>query len=156
MRSDVYTGAFVCVFSIFMFYTANKLPEGMFGTLGAGFFPRIIFGALAILSFVLVLQSIFIHFVKKNGEEKKEVFSFGKYKYVIIAFVFFFLFVLALKYFGFVIASLFFLPSLMWILGPKTRASLVRISLTSIGMSAIIYLSFTKLLQVFLPSGSFF
>jgi putative tricarboxylic transport membrane protein len=156
MRSDVYTGTFVCVLSIFMYYTAHKLPEGMFGTLGAGFFPRIIFGTLAVLSFVLVLQSIFIHFVKKTGEEKTESFSPERYRYVIIAFVFFFLFVLVLKYFGFVFASLFFLPTLMWILGPKTKASLVPISLTSIGMTAIIYLSFTKLLQVFLPSGSFF
>jgi len=156
MRSDVYSGTFVCAFSVFMFHTADKLPEGMFGTLGAGFFPRIIFGALAIFSFGLVVQSIFIHFVKKKGGEKTEVFSPERYKYVIIAFFIFFLFVLALKYFGFVFASLFFLPTLMWILGPKTRASLVPISLTSIGMTAIIYISFTKLLQVFLPSGSFF
>jgi putative tricarboxylic transport membrane protein len=156
MRSDVYTGAFTCVVSICMFYIASKLPEGMFGTLGAGFFPKIIFGTLAVCSCVLMVKAFIVHFAKNKTKTKTVPFPFGKYKIVLIAFVLFFLYVLGLSYLGFVIASMLFLPGLMWTLGPKTKASLVPIVLTSTGITAVTYISFTHFLQVFLPSGSLF
>lgn len=156
MRSDLYTGAFTCALSIFMFYIASKLPEGMFGTLGAGFFPKIIFGALAVCSFALMAKTFIAHFVRNTNKGTAASFSFGQYKIVVIAFVLFFLYVIGLSYLGFVIASMLFLPALMWILGPKTKGSLVPIVLTSTGITAVTYISFTHFLQVFLPSGSLF
>lgn len=156
MRSDLYTGAFTCALSIFMFYIASKLPEGMFGTLGAGFFPRIIFGTLVVCSFTLMVKTFLVHFVGNKNRGMSGSFSFSKYRVVAVAFILFFLYVIGLSYFGFVIASMVFLPVLMWTLGPKTKASLVPIFLTSTGITAVTYISFTHLLQVFLPSGSLF
>lgn len=156
MRSDLYTGAFTCTLSIFMFYIASRLPEGMFGTLGAGFFPKIIFGTLVVCSFALMMKTFMKHFVKNKNKPNAASFPFDKYKIVVIAFFLFFLYVIGLSYLGFVIASMLFLPALMWTLGPKTKASLVPITLTSTGITAVTYISFTHFLQVFLPSGSLF
>ena len=156
MRSDIYTGTFVFLLSSFMYYIACALPAGMFGTLGAGFFPKMIFGLLSILSFALIVKTLYLSFIKKQITASAEPFHLSKYTIVIVAFIIFFLFVMALKYLGFVIASMLFMPTLMWILGPKTKASLVPIIATSVGMTAGIYLSFTHLLQVFLPSGILF
>lgn len=155
MRSDLYTGSAIGGFSVFMFLTANELPPGMFGTLGAGFFPKIIFGALAVFSFLLVGKSLVSDYQKAKQPQAKP-FSLATYSAVILSFILFFLFVVVLKYFGFIIASLFFSPTLMWFLGPKTRKSLIPILLTSVGMTAVIYISFTHVLKVFLPSGTFF
>lgn len=156
MRSDIFTGTIFFLLSSFMYYTACQLPPGMFGTLGAGFFPKIIFGTLSILSLILTIKSIIALLADKKSSAENESFSLRQYSTVLIAFVLFFFFVLALKYFGFVIASLFFMPTLMWILGPKTKQSLLLILCTSVGMTAVIYLSFTHVLQVFLPTGILF
>ncbi len=156
MRSDLYTGSFTCVVSIFMFYIATKLPEGMFGTLGAGFFPKIIFGELMVCSLALMVKTFMAHFVGNKDKTPVPSFPFAKYKIVAVAFVLFFLYVIGLSYVGFVIASIAFLPSLMWTLGPKTKASLIPIACTSIGITAVTYISFTYFLKVFLPSGSLF
>lgn len=156
MRSDLYTGAFTCALSIIMFCIATKLPEGMFGTLGAGFFPKIIFGALAVCSFTLMVKTFIVHFVRNKSKAQTTSFPFAKYQIVAVAFVLFFLYVLGLSYVGFIIASIVFLPALMWTIGPKTKASLVPIVLTSTGITAVTYISFTHFLKVFLPSGSLF
>jgi hypothetical protein len=44
----------------------------------------------------------------------------------------------------------------MWVLGPRNKKSAVVIILTTLGVTFIIYYSFLKLLNVFLPEGSLF
>jgi hypothetical protein len=59
-------------------------------------------------------------------------------------------------YLGYPIATLIFLPVIMWVLGPRNKKSVVVIILTTLGVTFIIYYSFLKLLNVFLPEGSLF
>ena len=48
MKADKIIGGMLIAFSAIMYYAADKLPEGTFGTLGAGFFPKILFILLAV------------------------------------------------------------------------------------------------------------
>ena len=168
MKEDKVIGIFLVIFSIFMYVQAEKLPEGIFGTLGAGFFPKILFAILGISGVVLTAGTIFREkrYLKKEGssvQEKKTATFIQRvweridyHQYVLLAFLAFFVYVLLMYYAGYLLSTAFFMLVLMWILGPRTKKSAVVIVLTTFAVTFGIYFSFLKLLDVFLPSGTLF
>lgn len=166
MKSDKAIGIILILFSVFMYLHARKLPDFMYGTFGAGFFPKILFAMLAVSGVVLTVGQ----FVKERKAKKqrkvpeKEQFTWAKvscrfreilkdYSFVIIGFVLFFCYVILLDYLGYTIATLVFMSMLMWILGPRNLKTIPIILIISVGMTFFIYFGFLKLLHVFLPSG---
>ncbi|MBT8365287.1 MAG: tripartite tricarboxylate transporter TctB family protein [Deltaproteobacteria bacterium] len=81
---------------------------------------------------------------------------FNYYRYVILGFLAFFGYVVLMYYFGYPISTLIFMPVLMWVLGPRNKKAALVITVTTLGVTFVIYYSFLKLLRVFLPEGSLF
>jgi len=169
MREDKVIGLILIAFSIFMYIQADRLPPAMFGTLGAGFVPKILFCILAGCGALLTIQSLLRDRKArasaaglpsdKAGLDKSRfsVKAFLKsYQYVIFGFVVFFVYVVLMYYLGYPIATLIFMPVFMWILGPRNKKAALVTALTTLGVTFIIYYSFLKLLSVFLPEGSLF
>ena len=165
MREDKVIGLILIAFSVFMYVQADRLPPAMFGALGADFVPKILFAVLAVCGAALIVQSL-IRERKSTGSaadsqlEKGLLLKIkallGYYQYVIFGFLAFLAYVILMYYLGYPIATLIFLPVIMWILGPRNKKSVVVIILTTLGVTFIIYYSFLKLLSVFLPEGSLF
>ena len=169
MKSDKVVGIILIAFSIFMYIQADQLPPAMFGTLGAGFVPKILFSILAVCGAVLTIQSL-IRERKANAsradlqsedagpaEPGIKVREFIKYyQYVFFGFLAFLAYVVLMYYLGYPISTLVFMPVFMWVLGPRNKKAALVTVLTTLGVTFVIYYSFLKLLKVFLPEGSVF
>lgn len=156
VKADRYIGLILIIFSVFMYTQTFKFPPAMLGTLGAGFFPKILFTLLAIAGMGLILSS----FIKKNeglGAGKSSLKTILQaHSRVIWSFTLIFFYIIGMSYFGYLWATLGFMVSLMWFLGPRKLKNLPLIIIISCGMTFIIYYSFLKLLQIFLPEGVVF
>jgi hypothetical protein len=168
MREDKIIGIILVIFSGLMFYKTLEFPPAMFGSLGAGVFPQILFTLLALAGAALTVTG-FIRDRKKDEDataEKGEARtspivnrfkeSLHYHSHVIISFTLFFCYVILMSYFGYTISTLIFMPILMWVLGPRNRRAIPITIIVSLGMTFIMYFAFLKFLKVFLPEGSLF
>jgi len=165
MKQDKVIGIILIVFAGIMYHQTTLLPPALFGDVGAAFVPKIWFTILGICGVSLTVTGFLgdrKH--KASGAEDVAVDHFSVrikaffiyYRFVFSGFIIFFLYILLMKYVGYLYSTLVFMPVLMWVLGPKTGKSAAVISLSSIGVTGIIYFGFVKVLKVFLPSGSLF
>ena len=169
MKEDKVIGLILIAFSAFMYVQADRLPPALFGSLGADFVPKILFTILAICGAVLIIQSLIRERKAKVSAADSQLENgagggllsntkalLGYYQYVIFGFLAFLAYVILMYYLGYPIATLIFLPVIMWVLGPRNKKSVLVIILTTLGVTFIIYYSFLKFLKVFLPEGSLF
>lgn len=168
MREDKVIGIILVIFSAFMYYKTLEFPPAMFGTLGAGFFPQVLFTLLGLAGAALTITGFLRDRKRRRGEKAEEgktlevrfwtAFkeSFHYHSHVIISFSCFFWYIILMSYLGYTIATLVFMPILMWILGPRNRRAIPITIGVSLGMTFVIYFAFLKFLKVFLPEGSLF
>jgi len=154
MKEDKVIGIILTIFSALMYYKTLEFPPAMFGTLGAGFFPQILFTLLALAGAALTISGFLRDRKRRDTEKTDKRTSTGiqlgnrlkqslhYYSHVIISFFLFFCYM--------------FMPILMWILGPRNRRAIPVTIIVSFGTTFIIYLAFLKFLHVFLPEGSLF
>lgn len=169
MKEDKVIGGLLIAFSAFMYLQASKLPPAIFGAYGAGLFPKILFASLGICGALLTIGAVLRERKAKASSvhpeeagvgvgriwvEVKKTLSY--HNYVIFSFLAFFVYVAIMHYLGYPIATLIFMPVLMWVLGPRNKKAAVVIVATTLGVTFVIHYSFLKLLKVFLPAGSLF
>ena len=125
MKQDQFVGLILIIFSGFMYYQASQLPPAMFGALGADIFPKILFALLALFGAALLIQSFWkarneklaSQHEQKRGKASSvttEHKGVAYYKYVIIGFAAFMVYVILMYYLGYLISTLVFLPVLMY------------------------------------------
>jgi hypothetical protein len=167
MKEDKIIGIILIVFSAFMYSQTLEFPEAVFGTKGAGFFPKILFSLLGLAGAVLTASAFIRDRGKKGGSQAggkgpempfrdRVGKSLRSYSQVILSFFLVFAYIVIMDYFGYLVATLAFMLTLMWFLGPKSRREIPLILMISCGVTFIIYFSFLELLQIFLPEGSLF
>jgi putative tricarboxylic transport membrane protein len=167
MREDKIIGIILIIFSAFMYSQTLEFPEAVFGTKGAGFFPKILFSLLGLAGAALTVNAVIRDRKRTSGppaEGKSPDIPFRdrvknslrSHSQVILSFFLVFVYVVVMDYFGYLIATLAFMVTLMWYLGPKNRREIPLILVISCGMTFIIYFSFLELLQIFLPEGILF
>lgn len=153
MKADRNIGIILLAFSIFMYMETFKFPPAMLGTLGAGFFPKILFTLLGLAGIGLIIGSFMQNKKKPSGKPFSLRAAWQTHSLVILSFFLVFIYIVAMYYFGFLWATLGFMISLMWLLGPRKIKTLPLIVIISCGMTFVIYYTFLKLLQIFLPEG---
>ncbi|MFH1758591.1 MAG: tripartite tricarboxylate transporter TctB family protein [Pseudomonadota bacterium] len=167
MKEDKFIGVILILCGAFMYTQTLDFPAAVFGTMGAGFFPKILFTLLALSGVALTVggwirdrnkAKEMAERQKAAGMESWKIFkaSLKDHSLVIISFFFVFGYILFMEYFGYLIATLLFMLTLMWFLAPKERKRIPMIIIVSCAMTFIIYFSFQELLQIFLPEGIFF
>jgi len=163
MKEDKWIGFIIIAFSAFMYYQADLLPPPLFGTLGAAMFPKIVLALLFLAGGGLILQCLVKErrgTVEAKTTLAKKVEKINKglidYEWVILSFFCFFCYVLLMDFFGYLPSTLIFVPSLMWLIGPRTKGSLWVIVITTLIMTFGLYHGFTTFFDIFLPEGRFF
>jgi len=167
MREDKIIGIILIIFSTFMYSQTLEFPEAVFGTKGAGFFPKILFFLLGLAGAVMTVSAFLRDRKRKSGSPAEGISpglsfrnrvknSLRSHSQVILSFLLVFVYIVVMDYFGYLVATLAFMGTLMWYLGPKSRREIPLILVISCGMTFLIYFSFLKLLQIFLPEGSLF
>ncbi len=163
MKEDRLIGWAIIGFGAFMYYQADLLPPPMFGTLGPAVFPKIVLILLILTGGGLILQQ-FIRDRRASAEVKtppaqrieKIKKSLRHYEWVILTLLCFFGYVLLMDFAGYLISTLVFILALMWLIGPRTRSSLLVIFITTLIMSFGLYYGFMTFFDVVLPEGQFF
>ena len=128
----------------YAYFTANLETRNIQNTTQPSFFPWIITGCLAILSFSLLLQSLLT--TKRQTLKKKPV----PRDLIIIGFLISLAYLLLLPVLGFLGGNILFFAGLSRIYGEK---NILKICLFSVIISIFIFYLFRNVFQIQLPIG---
>lgn len=155
IRSDTVIGAILVTLVAVLLAMTFYLPSAPYGTMGPALFPRTLLIVLLPLCLVLFLKGLF----QDLREQREALRPFSEwleqYRNVLVSYVLFFFFALALPYAGYLITGLLFLFLMQLALGPKTWRNTLLYLLVTIGVLAFLFILFRCLLLVFLPQGVF-
>jgi hypothetical protein len=131
-----------------VFYQTQDMPDEVFGTLGAAYWPRFIAVVLLIFTVLLSIQTIF----SKSDSPSPINFKSGGIKRVFALFGILIAFGIALPILGFLFSSFLFIIAVMLVMGEKKKSW---IFWSSVGITAGIYVIFDYLLKLMLPRPFF-
>jgi hypothetical protein len=147
MSRDGITGLVVLAASLAFFALTLELKQNPLVPIGPGFYPRIVLGLTAALAISLIAFDLF-------GERKSEAKGNLNHRLVLTVFAIFGLYVGALPFVGFRLATLVFVAALQAALEPPRgpRAWAV-VGVTALVTTLVSYFLFERYLQVLLPRG---
>lgn len=161
IRGNLITVAAALALSVATYIMADVFPPIMDEAPGPGFVPKILAGSMAVLAFALFVRTMFMIRAEKRRaaalgyKPPYEGPSFSSpavrlsYKLASVCIVYACLIGLV----GFVIASLVFIPSGMWVMGERSAKNMTLVSICMVGG---FYLVFAKFLNMTLPTGILF
>lgn len=149
---EIIFNAVLLIFSSILYLEAAGLPSSKWEPLGSGSFPQLVFGALAILALVSLIQKALAY--GKRSQEGST--SLRSYRVVGLVFGLFALYLISLNILGFIISTAFFLYITIWLIGPRNEKALPMITGISFVFSVAMFYVFKNYLYVYLPLGIFF
>ncbi len=136
-----------------LYIAAGYMPtrEGGIPALNTGFYPRILAFILALLSVLMVIETL----RKSEGSNTKQTWWMNGHALFmfILTLVLLVLYPFVMKIFGFATASYLFITALIWMLSEKTQRRPVKIALISLGITVLIYVIFKIVLAIPFPQG---
>ena len=147
LSRDGWGGLAVLAASLLLFGLTLDLKDSPLIPIGPGFYPRIVLGLTALLS----LWLLFSDWRFKKPAAKKEPLNYGL---VALTFAVFGLYVAALPYLGFRIATVLYVAGSNALLAPPRGArGWLRVGLLAVLTSLLTHLVFERYLLVLLPRG---
>jgi hypothetical protein len=146
LSRDGWTGLACLVASLVLFGFTIGLRDNPLVPIGPGFYPRIVLGISAFLAGWVLVQSLLQPLPAGKGGEN--------YRLVAGVFAIFFVYVGAMPFLGFRIATVAFMAALQSTLEPPRSAkSWAIVAATAIVTTVVCYYLFEGYLQVLLPRG---
>ena len=149
MSRDAITGLAVLAASLVLFVLTLDLKPNALVPIGPGFYPRIVLGISALLAAALLVFELL-------AKKKPAAHSGGNenYRLVFVIFLIFGVYVGALPFLGYRIATLLFVAVLQATLEPPRGAKRWGfVGLNALLTTAVTYILFEKYLLVLLPRG---
>lgn len=151
---DIIISFVFIILSVFMLISSSQFTSGFNQeSLGAAGFPRLIAIIILILAIINLIKGLRNN-SKSTNMTIKEIFN--EYKFVIILLTIFFVYIVLMKYIGFVLSTMIFLLSSQWILSNKSKKNIPIIIIITLLISLGAYFFFTSYLTVVFPAGIFF
>lgn len=155
MGRDGVTGLVVLATSLFLFWATLGLERHPLVPVGPEFYPQLVLGTTAFLALLLVVSDLIAH--RRAGVVTPPAGSAARANYtlVVIAFAIFAIYVIALPYLGFRVATFAFLLAMPLALQPArgVRRRWIVVFVVALVATIVIYLAFESYLQVLLPRG---
>ena len=149
LSRDGWGGLAVLAASLLLFWGTLGLKDNPLVPIGPGFYPRIVLGITAVLSLWLVIADAF---TKKPSPAAREPLNYGL---VALTFAVFGLYVGALPYLGFRIATGLYVAATSALLAPPRSAkSWAGVLILAVLTAFISHLIFERYLLVLLPRGT--
>ena len=150
LSRDGWGGLAVLAASLLLFWGTLGLKDNPLVPIGPGFYPRIVLGITAVLSLWLVLADVLSE--KRLPARKEESLNYGL---VALTFAVFGLYVGALPYLGFRIATALYVAATNTLLAPPRSAkSWAGVALLAVLTAFVTHLIFERYLLVLLPRGA--
>ena len=152
MGRDAITGLVVFATSVLLFWATLGLQRHPLVPVGPEFYPQLVLGVTGFLALLLVVSDVVAH---RRGQVAAASTVRANYKLVVIAFAIFAIYVIALPYLGFRVATFAFLLAMPLALEPArgARTRLIVVCIVALVATIVIYLVFDSYLQVLLPRG---
>lgn len=148
-KYNIGISALLIVLSVLVIRSSLQSDAAVQGTaMGPGVWPTILSIVMILLSVVLIVQTLVRP--RPEGEEKPIDFTSSGMKRIYILIGLLALFCLLIKLFGFYVAIVYLIPSVMFLLGERRPAMLI--GLTA-GIVVFIVIVFVVLLQLKMPGG---
>ena len=152
MSRDGIAGLAVLAASLVLFALTLDLQDSPMVPVGPGFYPRIVLGLTAVLSFGLVVGDMLAR--RKRGPAPAAVRAKFNYSLVAISFGVFALYAVALPWLGFRIATVLFVGGANALLDrPRGAKGWGRALLLALATAVLTWLVFERWLSVLLPRG---
>lgn len=143
--------------SVALFVSAGHIPGSMFETLGAGAFPRFVFGTIILVAFIAVVDSMRKIPRDTWGRFGVNTLHWIKSRFlVILCFGIFVSYLLVLPILGFSFASFVFVLAIQWLLMPRSPVTILIAVLVALAFSFGLNSLFADVFNVFLPRGDLF
>ena len=155
MGRDTITGLVVFAASLFLFWATLGLERHPLVPVGPEFYPQLVLGTTGFLALLLVVSDVIAR--RRAGVTTAPTVSTvpANYMLVAVAFAIFAIYVIALPYLGFRVATFAFLLALPLALErPRgVRRRWIVVFTVALVATVVIYLAFDSYLQVLLPRG---
>jgi putative tricarboxylic transport membrane protein len=147
---DTVAGALGVALGAGLFALTWGLPRSPFVPIGPDFYPRIVLGATILLGAILVAGDL-VH----GRRQPVAAATPRNYRLVVLTFLAFGLYVLALPGLGFRIATFAFVAGLQVLLDPpRSAVRWLTIGIVAACMSVPVFVVFERWLSILLPRGS--
>ena len=148
LSKDGWAGLAVFAASLVLFGLTLELKPSPLVPVGPGFYPRIVLALTALLAAVLIAFDV-LGKKTATGDETK-----ADYAAVTLQFALFGVYVAALPWIGFRIATFAYVAAMNALLdAPKTTRSWMRVGLLALATALATYFVFERYLSVLLPRG---
>ncbi len=147
LSKDGWAGLAVCAASLALFGLTLGLQQNPLVPVGPGFYPRIVLGFTALLAAILVVLDL--RHKKQPGAVEK-----ASYAAVTLQFALFGVYVAALPWLGFRIATFAYVAAMNALLDfPQTTKGWMRVGVLALATALATYFVFERYLSVLLPRG---
>jgi len=147
LSKDGWSGLVVLAASLFLFWLTFELKKNPLVPVGPGFYPRLVLGLAAGLSALLVVLDL-----RRKGDQAPA--EDGNRRAVALHFAVFALYVVALPWLGFRIATFVYVAITNALLDPpRGLRGWARVAAIALGTVLVAYVAFERYLTVLLPRG---
>jgi putative tricarboxylic transport membrane protein len=152
MGRDAITGLVVFATSLLLFWATLGLQRHPLVPVGPEFYPQLVLGTTGFLALLLVVSGVV---ADRRLRAPIVPTARANYTLVAVAFAIFAIYVIALPYLGFRVATFAFLVAMPLALEPARRARRrwFVVCIVALVATVVIYLAFESYLQVLLPRG---
>lgn len=149
LSRDGWGGLVVLATSLFLFALTLDLKESPLVPVGPGFYPRIVLALTAVFALALVVADW-----RARGRRAVRERSGANYRLVAAMFAVFGLYVGALPYLGFRVATFVYLAAANAMLAPpRGMRGWLRVAALALVTTVVVYYVFERYLTVLLPRG---
>ena len=142
--------------SVGLFASAYAIPASRFERLGAGAFPQMVFGALALMSLVAIVDALRKIPAAAYGRFAAETVAWMRRRYLVfVVLAALGVYIVLLPLLGFSIASFLFILGLELVLMPRGWKTLLLALVVAVVFSFGLNWLFAEVFDVFLPRGRF-
>lgn len=145
ISADGVVGLVVLAGALWLYWAAGDLPRPSLVPIGPGFYPRMLFVVTALLGAALLVSDLLA--------ARRPAPAPGYYRLVLVTFVIFTGYVLALAPLGYRVATFLFVGVLQAVLEPPRGRRWLLVPAVALATTAITYYVFEGYLSVLLPRG---
>lgn len=158
LGGQVVSYAVILAISLALFWVAGSLPASRWEPLGAGAFPKMVLGLLALVSALGLIGGLRRLRVARAAEASGGAAGGGlaRFRMVLVVLASFVVYVAVLRWIGFSVATFVFLLALQLALGPKRAGAIAVMVAIAAVFSFGTDLLFAEAFNVFLPRSRIF
>ena len=154
---DIIAGILLLIVSIVVFVFSNKIPRLVITTIGPAFMPKLVAIGMGVFSCLLIVKSLQIPTVAQKNEKRQvgqtSLLDFVRLHIDLVTIALLFLYAIGIAVLGFLVSTIIYLFLHINLMGINKKQNLLVALVVSISISVGVYMLFSKVLYVMLPSG---